>query len=84
MADNKIRSYTGKTADEWLANRKWTGFLMTIPLDEEVERRVMDASDAMSIRTTASMLNRNDNCDRLFKVGIKFNSRDVTVIATKK
>ena len=66
MANNKIRSYSGKSADEWLSNRKWTGFLMTVPLGEEVSRRVMDSNDAMSIRTTASMLNRNDNCDRSF------------------
>ena len=84
MANNKIRSYSGKTADEWLSKRKWTGFLMTVPLGEEVSRRVMDSNDAMSIRTTASMLNRNDNCERSFKVVINFDTREVTVTANEK
>ena len=84
MADNKIRCYSGKSADEWLSNRKWTGFLMTVPLGEAITRRVMDSNDAMSIRTTASMLNKNGNCGRTFKVVIDFDSREVTVTATNK
>jgi len=84
MINAKTKSYTGKTFDEWLANRKWTGFLMNVPFDEKVTRRVMDSNDAMSIRTTASMLNRNENCDRRFKIVINFDTREVTVTATRK
>lgn len=84
MEDKKIRCYSGKTFEEWLAKKKWTGFLMTVPLDESVECRVMDSNSAMSIRTTASMLNQNENCDRKFEVKINFDSRTVKVTATKK
>lgn len=79
MGDTKIKDYSGKTAEEWLAERKWTGFLLSVPIGSETEYRVMDSNDAMSIRATASMLNHNINCNRRFRVKVNFDTRIVTV-----
>ena len=85
MAETKsIKDYSGKTAMEWLELRKWTGFLMRIPLDKTKGYPCKNANDAMSIRATASMLNNNDECDRKFKVVVDFETKIVTVTATKK
>lgn len=85
MAETKsIKDYSSKTAMEWLELRKWTGFLMRIPLDKSKGYPCKNANDAMSIRATASMLNNNDECDRRFKVVVDFDTKIVTVTATNK
>lgn len=78
------KDYSAKTADEWLAERKWTGFLMRIPLRSSNDYKVENANDAMSIRATASMLTNNANCDRKFSVTIKFEENKIIVTANKK
>ena len=84
MAYTMIKDYSGKTAMEWLALRKWTGFLMRIPMDKTKGYTCQNSNDAMSIRATASMLNGNENCDRRFKVVVVFDTKIVTVTATQK
>lgn len=78
------KDYSAKTAMEWLAERKWTGFLMRIPLDKTKGYPCQNANDASSIRSTASMLNNDADCDRRFKVVVDFDTKIVTVTATKK
>ena len=79
-----IKDYSGKAAEEWLAERKWTGFLMRVPLRTTKDYPVKNANDAMSIRSTASMLSNNNECDRAFRVTIDFNNLKVYVNAEKK
>lgn len=78
------KDYSAKTAMEWLADRKWTGFLMCIPLDKPKGYPCKNANDASSIRSTASMLNNNNDCDRRFKVDVDYDTKIVTITATKK
>ena len=78
------KDYSGKTAMEWLAERKWTGFLMRIPLDKTKGYPCQNANDVMSIRATASMLSNNNDCDRKFTVIADFDTKIVTITATKK
>ena len=78
------KDYSGKTAMEWLAERKWTGFLMRIPLEKTKGYPCQNANDVMSIRATASMLSNSDDCDRKFKVVADFDTKIVTITATKK
>ena len=85
MAETKnIRDYSGKTAMEWFAGRRWKAFLMRIPLNKAKGYRCENANDTMSIRATASMLNNNEACDRRFKVDVDFETKIVTITATKK
>lgn len=79
-----IKDYSGKAAEEWLAERKWTGFLMRVPLRSTKDYPVENANDAMSIRSTASMLSNNNECDRTFRVTIDFSQMKVFVTAEKK
>ena len=78
------KDYSGKAAEEWLAERKWTGFLMRVPLRTTKDYPVENANDAMSIRSTASMLSNQDGCDRTFSVTIDFDKKKVYVTAKKK
>lgn len=85
MAETKyVRDYSAKTAMEWLAERKWTGFLMRIPLDKTKGYPCQNANDVMSIRATASTLSNNKECDRRFTVIADFDTKIVTITATKK
>lgn len=85
MAETKYnKDYSAKTAEEWLSERKWTGFLMRLPLRSSKDYPVENANDAMSIRATASMLTNNENCDRRFSVTINFEESKVIVTANKK
>lgn len=78
------KDYSGKAAEEWLAERKWTGFLMRVPLRTTKDYPVDNANDAMSIRSTASMLTNSDGCDRSFSVTVDFSQMKVYVTAIKK
>lgn len=85
MAETKyIKDYSVKTAMEWLAERKWTGFLMRLPLNKTKGYPCQNANDAMSIRATASALSNNPDCDRRFSVIVDFDTKVVTVTATLK
>lgn len=69
---------------EWLAERKWTAFLMRVPLNKTKGYPVQNANDAFSIRTIASMLTNNPECRRQFSVICDFDTKVVTVTATQK
>ena len=78
------KDYSAKTAKEWLAEGKWTAFLMSVPIDKAVGYPCDDSNFIMRIRVTASMLNKDEECDRRFKVTADFDTRIVTITATRK
>lgn len=78
------KDYSGKTATEWLAERKWTAFLMRLPLNKTKGYPCQNANDLMSIRAIASMLSTNPECDRRFSVVADFDTKVITVTATRK
>ena len=78
------RDYSGKTAVEWLAERKWTAFLMRIPIGKTKGYPCHSANDVMSIRATASMMSSDPNCERKFSVVADFDTKIITVTATVK
>lgn len=78
------KDYSKKTAMEWLAERKWTGFLMRIPLDKTKGYPCKNANDLMSIRATASMLSNNPDCERKFSITADFDTKVITITATQK
>jgi len=80
----QIKDYSGKTAIEWFDLRKWTGFLMRVPLNKTSCYSCDSANDMMSIRATASMLGRNPECDRVFKINANFDKKEIIITANKK
>lgn len=78
------KDYSNKTAKEWLAERKWTAFLMQVPLGKTLPYLVANANDINCIRSTASMLNTDTDCDRSFVVSVDFEFSVIAVTATKK
>ena len=78
------KDYSGKTAIEWLVERKWTAFLMRVPLNKRKVYSVQDANDILSIRNIASMLNNNPNCHRKFAISANIDSKGFTITATQK
>jgi hypothetical protein len=80
---NYKKDYSGKTAERWLAERGWTGFLMTVPIGE-TKYTCASVSDILSIRSTASQLNNDPDCDRSFSVYTNMDERTIRVTAKPK
>ncbi len=78
------KDYSSKTAKEWLAEGKWTAFLMSVPLDKPMGYPCADSNHIMRIRVTASMMNKDPKVDRSFKVTADFDTKVITVTATNK
>ena len=78
------KDYSSKTAKQWLDERKWTGFLMRVPINKTKGYPCQSANDVMSIRATASMLTQNPDCDRKFSVVADFDTKVITVTASLK
>lgn len=79
------KDYSCRSAAEWLADRKWTGFLMSLPARKKSKKYpVQDANDAMSIRVTASTLNSNPDCDRRYEVKVDYDLKIVEIKVTMK
>ena len=78
------KDYSSKTAKEWLAEKKWKGFLLSVPLGKPMGYPCEDSNYLMRIRVTASVLNKDPECDRSFKITADFDTKVVTVTATKK
>ena len=81
---NYNKDYSAKTAEEWLRDGKWTGFLMRVPLNKPKGYPCSNANDLQVIRVTASQLNNNPNCDRSFVVVVDYDTKVVTITATLK
>ena len=78
------KDYSSKTAKEWLSEKKWKGFLLSVPLDKPMGYPCEDSNFLMRIRVTASMLNKDPECDRVFKITADFDTKVITVTANKK
>ena len=78
------KDYSAKTAMEWFSERKWTGFLMRIPLNKTKGYPCTNANDVMSIRAIASMLSTDPLCERKFSVTADFDTKVITLTATLK
>ena len=80
---NYKKDYSGKSAERWLAERGWTGFLMTVPLGE-TKYTCASVSDILCIRSTASQLSKDPDCDRTFSVYTIMDEKVVRITATLK
>ena len=78
------KDYSIKTAKEWLAEEKWTAFLMRVPLGGQHPYLVKDANSLNLIRSTAAILNNRPSCERTFSVSADFDDKVVSVTATLK
>lgn len=73
------KDYNAKTADEWFGLGKWTGYLMTLPVGKTDGRVCKTVRDILSLRATATMLTKNQDCDREFDVRMDVNKRIITI-----
>ncbi len=78
------KDYNAKTADEWFVLGKWTGYLMTLPIGKTDGRVCDTVRDILSLRATATMLTKKQECDREFDVRIDLEKRIVTVTPSIK
>ena len=78
------KNYSGKTAQEWLSQGKWTAFLLQVPLDKAKGYLCNSANDIDKIKVTASTLSKREDCDRRFSITPDFDTRVVTVTAKLK
>lgn len=78
------KDYSGKTAKEWLAEKKWTGFLMCVPIGNAKGYLCENANELNCIRSTAAIMNNDPDCDRRFYVSADFETKVVTVQASLK
>lgn len=80
-----MKDYSSKTSDEWFDKKRWTGFLATCPIGRPVIKECESVREALSIRTIASILSNNEDCDRKFSVKTESkNERVICVIASRK
>lgn len=79
------KDYSTKTADEWFSLKKWTGFLMTIPLGRTVQKDCESMRDVLALRSTASTISNADGSGLKFSVTTDVGDElKVYVTATKK
>jgi hypothetical protein len=70
--------------DEWLKRKRWTNFLLTIPLDKTKGYPFENGNDLTTIRVIASQMNSSRSCDRRFVVEIDFKTSIATITASLK
>lgn len=78
------KDYSNRTAEEWLELRKWTGFLLRVPLGRERTYIIRSANDMMAIRVTATQLSKRPNCDRTFVVKLDLETKKLKITAKPK
>lgn len=79
------KNYSTKTADEWFSLKKWTGFLMTIPLGRTIQKDCESMRDVLALRSTASTISQADSSARRLSVTTDvYCELRVYVTATKK
>ena len=83
---NYNKDYTTKTADEWFSLKKWTAYLMQIPIGKNDGRVCETTADLLSLRSTATMLSAKDKeeCDRAFDVSIDIEKKMIMTRASLK
>lgn len=77
---------TNVTSEEWLARKKWTKFLMSLPLGKSRTFEVEPVGERYLhlIRVTAAAMSNNDNCDRKFSVITDADRKYFTVTTSRK
>ena len=81
------KDYSTKTADEWFILKKWTAFLMTIPLDRPIVKECESVREVLAIRAVAATLSNDTDPerDRVFSVKTTpDNEKMICINATKK
>jgi hypothetical protein len=80
------KDYSARTADEWFSMKKWTAFLMTIPLGRTIDKECESVREVLAIRAVAGNLSgQNSSCERRFSVTTDvINEKKVFVTASKK
>lgn len=79
------KDYTTKTADEWFSLKKWSGFLMTIPLGRSVIKTCDNMREVLSIRATAAYLSgEGRDCGRTFSIETDVSDERKIVIKAQK
>ena len=71
--------------DYWLEKRKWTKFLESLPLNKGKSYKFVNPSDMLSMRTTASILNHDDNRARVYSItAFDLTETTATITANRK
>lgn len=78
------KDYSGKSAQEWLSEGKWTAFLMRVPLNKTRGYLCNSANDICSIKVIASLLSNRPDCDRKFSITPDWDTKILTITASKK
>lgn len=81
---NYKKDYSGESAEYWLSIRKWTGFLINVPIDEEKIYYCPSPQDILSIRSTASQMSNDPDCDRTFSIYTDLAKGEIKVTAKLK
>lgn len=79
-----IRDYSSKTADEWFALKKWTGFLMQLPIGRPVMKECESARDLLAIRAVAANLSTSQDCGLRFSVRTEAENEKIIIVEVTK
>lgn len=79
-----IRDYSNKTADEWFALKKWTGFLVQLQVDRPFARECESVRDILAIRAKAAALVSNPEFDRKISVKTDPYNEKIVIVETKR
>lgn len=77
---------TNVTSEEWLARKKWTKFLMSLPLGKSRTFEVVLVGEhhLHLIRVTAAAMSTSDTCDRKFSVITDAERKYFTITTSRK
>lgn len=78
--------YSTKTADEWFSLKKWTAFLMRLPVGRIVSKDCATVREALVIRATASGLSSApaERCPNRFSVKTDPDNERRIFVSTEK
>ena len=79
-----MREEEKNTPDYWFENKKWTKFLLALPPGKTRVYTVSNMGEFMSIRTTASILTNNPNCDIAFSLSMDYEKNTFSITASRK
>lgn len=70
-------------AEYYLAQRKWTKFLLAVPAGKPRGYHLENANDLASIKVTAALINRDPSRGRRLSLTIDYDTKVVTVTVTE-
>ena len=62
------KDYSVKTPEEWLAEKSWVAFLMSLPFNRARVFMCENVLDIVRIRTSASMITKRKDAGRRFRI----------------